>query len=149
MDAHDVGWIRNLTVDRLMRADVKTANAALSIDEFKERFPIGSAQRVVLVDGTGKYSGLVLVPEIYANLTDTDETGKDLSEFIRYKNDFLQPQMNAKQAAAIFDKTESEALAVVNNLIERKVVGQLSEAHTLRRYSEELDRRRREISGEI
>jgi CIC family chloride channel protein len=29
------------------------------------------------------------------------------------------------------------------------VVGQLSEAHTLRRYSEELDRRRREVSGEI
>lgn len=147
--AHDVGWIRNLTVGRLMRADVKTAKASLSIQEFKESFPIGSAQRVVLVDDTGKYSGLVLVPDIYANLTDTDDTGEDLSEFIRYKNDFLQPQMNARQAAAIFDKTESEALAVVNNLIERKVVGQLSEAYTLRRYSEELDRRRREISGEI
>jgi CIC family chloride channel protein len=25
----------------------------------------------------------------------------------------------------------------------------LSEAHTLRRYSEELDRRRREVSGEV
>ncbi|KQV81792.1 chloride channel protein [Rhizobium sp. Root1220] len=147
--AHDVGWIRSLTVDKLMRADVKTAKASSSIEEFKELFPIGSAQRVVLVDGNGKYVGLVLVPEIYANLTDTVETGKDLSEFVRYRNDFLQPQMNAKQAAAIFDRTESEALAVVNNLIERKVVGQLSEAHTLRRYSEELDRRRREVSGEI
>lgn len=147
--AHDVGWIRNLTVDKLMRADVKTANAALTLGELRERFPIGSAQRVVLVDDNGKYGGLVLVPEIYANLTDTDDPSRDLSEFTRYKNDFLQPQMNAKQAAAIFDKTESEALAVVNNLIERKVVGQLSEAHTLRRYSEELDRRRREISGEI
>jgi CIC family chloride channel protein len=57
--------------------------------------------------------------------------------------------MNAKQAAAMFDKTETEALAVVNNQIERKVIGQLSESHTLRRYTEELDRRRREISGEI
>ncbi len=56
--------------------------------------------------------------------------------------------MNAKQAASIFDKTKSEALVVVNNLIERRVVGQLSEAHTLRRYSEELDRRRREAVGE-
>jgi CIC family chloride channel protein len=57
--------------------------------------------------------------------------------------------MNAKQAAAMFDRTEAEALAVVNNQIERKVVGQLSESHTLRRYTEELDRRRREMSGEI
>ncbi len=89
------------------------------------------------------------VPEIYASPVDTDDEGKGLKDFIRYRNDFLQPQMNAKQAAAIFDKTESEALAVLNNLIERRVVGQLSESYTLRRYSEELDRRRREVSGEI
>jgi CIC family chloride channel protein len=56
--------------------------------------------------------------------------------------------MNAKEAAAIFDKTHSDALAVVNNLIERQVIGQLSESHTLRRYTEELDRRRREAVGE-
>ncbi len=147
--AHDVGWIRNLTVNKLMRADVKTAKAGISIEAFKESFPIGSAQRVILVEESGKYAGLVLVPDIYANLTDTADESKGLDEFVRYRNDFLTPQMNAKQAAAIFDKTESEALAVVNNLVERTVVGQLSEAHTLRRYSEELDRRRREVSGEI
>ncbi len=147
--AHDVGWIRNLTVNKLMRADVKTAKVGITIEQFKESFPIGSAQRVILVEDSGKYAGLVLVPDIYANLTDTADESKGLDEFVRYRNDFLTPQMNAKQAAAIFDKTESEALAVVNNLVERTVVGQLSEAHTLRRYSEELDRRRREVSGEI
>lgn len=147
--AHDVGWIRNLTVDKLMRADVKTAKTGLTLEEFKRAFPIGSTQRVILIDDSDKYAGIVLVPDIYAGLVDTDDEGKGLQDFIRYRNDFLQPQMNAKQAAAIFDKTESEALAVVNNLIERKVVGQLSESHTLRRYSEELDRRRRDVSGEI
>lgn len=147
--AHDVGWIRNLTVDKLMRADVKTAKAGISLEEFKQAFPIGSTQRVILVEESDKYAGLVLVPEIYANPTDVEDEGKALADFVRYRNDFLQPQMNARQAAAIFDKSESEALAVVNNLIERKVVGQLSESHTLRRYSEELDRRRREVSGEI
>ncbi|WP_310387595.1 chloride channel protein [Rhizobium sp. 1399] len=147
--AHDVGWIRNLTVDKLMRSDVKTAKLGITMDEFKEVFPIGSTQRVILVDDGDKYAGLVLVPEIYANPTSAQDEAQQLTDFIRYKNDFLQPQMNAKQAAAIFDKTESEALAVVNNLIERKVIGQLSESHTLRRYSEELDRRRREVSGEI
>ncbi|MGR9295984.1 chloride channel protein [Rhizobium leguminosarum] len=147
--AHDVGWIRNLTVDKLMRADVKTARAGISLEEFKQAFPIGSTQRVILVEESDKYAGLVLVPEIYANPTDAQDEGKTLADFIHYRNDFLQPQMNARQAAAIFDKSESEALAVVNNLIERKVIGQLSESYTLRRYSEELDRRRREVSGEI
>ncbi|ULJ73045.1 chloride channel protein [Rhizobium gallicum] len=147
--AHDVGWIRNLTVDKLMRSDVKTAKVSITIDDFKKAFPIGSRQRVILVDDSDKYAGIVLVPEIYASPVATDDEGKDLKDFIRYRNDFLQPQMNAKQAAAIFDKTESEALAVLSNLIERRVVGQLSESYTLRRYSEELDRRRREVSGEI
>ncbi|RUV39055.1 chloride channel protein, partial [Mesorhizobium sp. M1A.T.Ca.IN.004.03.1.1] len=134
-----VGWIRNLTVDKLMRADVKTARAGISLEEFKQAFPIGSTQRVILVEESDKYAGLVLVPEIYANPTDAQDEGKTLADFIHYRNDFLQPQMNARQAAAIFDKSESEALAVVNNLIERKVIGQLSESYTLRRYSEELD----------
>ncbi|MEZ2127220.1 MULTISPECIES: chloride channel protein [unclassified Sinorhizobium] len=147
--AHDVGWIRNLTVNRLMRSDVRTANANVSVAEFRRQFPIGSTQRVILLDDSEKYAGIVLVPDVYAGLVDKDEENQSLADFIKYRNDFLLPQMNAKQAAAIFDKTESEALAVVNNLIERKVVGQLSESHTLRRYSEELDRRRREVFGEL
>lgn len=57
--------------------------------------------------------------------------------------------MNAKQASAIFDDAESEELAVINNNIERRVIGLLTESHTLRRYSEELEKRRRELSGEV
>lgn len=147
--AHDVGWIRNLTVSRLMRSDVRTANTNISVAEFRRQFPIGSTQRVIVLDDSEKYAGIVLVPDIYANLVDKDEEDRSLADFIKYRNDFLLPQMNAKQAAAIFDRTESEALAVVNNLIERKVIGQLSESYTLRRYSEELDRRRREVFGEL
>jgi CIC family chloride channel protein len=146
--AHDVGWIRNLTVGRLMRTDVRTIEIQASLEDFRRDFPLGSTQRVVVVDGA-KYAGIIQVPEIYASPIEATEERQDLSGFIRLANDFLQPNMNAKQAAALFDTTESDALAVVNNLIERRVVGLLTESHTLRRYSEELDRRRREASGEI
>ena len=145
--AHDIGWIRNLTVDKLMRADVKKASANLSLQQFREMFPLGSAQRAILIDDDDRYVGIVLVPEVYSEEPTSGETAA-LDKFIRHRNDFLQPQMNARQAAAIFDKTRSDALAVVSNLIERRVIGQLSESHTLRRYSEELDRRRREAVGE-
>lgn len=145
--AHDIGWIRNLTVDKLMRPDVKKANASLSLQEFREQFPLGSTQRAIVVDDHERYVGIVLVPEVHAEESDGQQSA-DIGRFIRYRNDTLQPQMNARQAATIFDKTSSEALAVVNNLIERRVIGQLSEAHTLRRYAEELDRRRREAIGE-
>jgi CIC family chloride channel protein len=147
--AHDIGWIRNLTVDKLMRSDVKTAKAGMTMDEFRKAFPLGSTQRVIVIDEDDKYAGMILTPEIYAAPRNDGEETPELSSFLRYKNDVLLRSMNAKQAAAMFDRTESEALAVVNNQIERKVVGQLSESHTLRRYTEELDRRRREVSGEL
>ncbi|MET3588042.1 hypothetical protein ABID21_004175 [Pseudorhizobium tarimense] len=132
---HDIGWIRNLTVDKLMRPDIKKANASLSLQEFREQFPFASTQRAIIVDENERYVWIVLVPEVYAEESDGQQSA-DIGRFIRYRNDTLQPQMNARQAATIFDKTSSEALAVVNNLIERRVIGQLGEAHTLRRHAE-------------
>jgi CIC family chloride channel protein len=146
--AHDVGWIRNLTVDRLMRPDVRTARLGMPLTDFRREFPLGSAQRVAVVDEADKYLGLVIVADAYSLPADKAEAS-NLSDLLRYKNDYLLPQMNAKQAAAIFDRTESEALVVLDSIIERKVIGLLTESYTLRRYSEELDRRRREVSGEI
>ncbi len=147
--AHDVGWIRNLTVNKLMRADVRTASLHQSIAEFRREFPLGSTQRVIMVDDNNKYAGMVLVPEAHAGLTEGADEGQPIAGLIKYRNEYLQPQMNAKQAAAIFDMAESEALAVVSDLVERRVIGLLTESHLLRRYSEELDRQRRDVSGEI
>lgn len=147
--AHDVGWIRNLTVNKLMRADVRTVNAKATLDDFKRDFPLGSTQRVVAVDDNNKYAGMIMVPDVYASPVEDGDEEQKLSRFIRLPNDFLVPNMNAKQAASLFDKTESDGLAVVNNLIERRVTGLLTESYTLRRYSEELDRSRREASGEL
>ena len=48
-----------------------------------------------------------------------------------------------------FDRFEAEALPVVDSLERRQVMGLLSEAHTLRRYSEASERQRRELLGEL
>lgn len=147
--AQDVGWIRNLTVDKLMRADVRTANADMPVRDFRNTFPIGSTQRVALVDQNGKYAGLALVADVHSNLVEGENEAAQIRTFAQFKKDVLLPTMNARQAVAIFDQSESEALAVVSDLVEQRVLGMLTESHTLRRYSEELDRNRREISGEL
>ncbi len=51
--AADIGWIRDLTVRRLMRPDVLTVNAATTIAEFRAKFPLGSKTQVVAVDDAG------------------------------------------------------------------------------------------------
>ena len=146
--AHDVGWIRSLTVGRLMRREVPTAALDQTLAAFLRKHPLGSPSRVVIVDEAGRYAGIVLVPEAHAALREAEEGEPGLGELLRHPHDVLTADMNAKVATAIFDRTESEALAVVDDLQSRRVIGLLTESHTLKRYSEELDRQRRAVLGE-
>jgi hypothetical protein len=47
----------------------------------------------------------------------------------------------------LFEKYETEALVVIDNLQSRLVLGCLTEAFALRRYRQELERRQREMVG--
>ena len=77
--------------------------------------------------------------------------GKDqhkVGDILHYTDTILLPQMTIKEAVAMFENAESDALAVVDGPETRHVIGLLTEQYALRRYSDELDRRRRELSGE-
>ena len=144
--AHDIGWMRNLTVGRMMRKDIQTARADMSVREFRRQFPLGSTQRVVALETDDQYAGIVLVAELYSN-TDEDAEGS-IRPFLAHKNIVLTPEMQAKKAAVLFDLSHSEALAVVRAADNWTVIGLLSEAFVLRRYAEELEKARRELAGE-
>jgi chloride channel protein, CIC family len=146
--AHDVGRIRALTVGRLMRRDVRTVRAETRVSTFRRDFPLGSTQRVVITDNAGNYAGIAIVAEIHALEINGEAEQRTVSEFAHWRQDALQPSMNIKDAMKTFDRTESEALAVVEGGDSRQAIGLLSEAHALRRYSEELDRARRDLVGE-
>jgi CIC family chloride channel protein len=132
-----------------MRRDVRTARDDMTVAVFRRDFPLGSTQRAVVTDLEGRYEGIVLVPDAHAPGLDAEASSIPITALMRYSDEILLPQMNAKEAVALFNATESEALAVVDGRESRQVLGLLTEAHTLRRYAEELDRRRREISGEV
>ena len=143
--AVDIGWMRNLTVARMMRREMRTMRADTTIAAFRRDVPLGATTRVVAVDASDRYVGIVLVPEAHA--PDADENAK-LTDILHYRNDMLLPQMTIKEAVSAFERAEADALAVVDGTDSRRVIGLLTEAYALRRYSEELDRRRRELSGE-
>jgi len=146
--AHDVGWMRNLTVAKLMRTDVKTADAKMTIKAFSEEFALGSRQWVVAVDANGSYAGMVSVADAHLSSANDEANGETITTLLRFEDRVLVPEMNIKEAADIFDEAESEALAVVNNFREKHVIGLLAEAYVLRRYTEELEKARREFTGE-
>jgi CIC family chloride channel protein len=142
--AVDIGWVRNLTVGRMMRRDMRTMRADTTVTAFRRQVALGSSDRVVVTDESGRYAGVVLTAEVHG----ADDTVTRLSELVHYPKDVLLPQMTIKEAVQMFETTESDALAVVDSAETRKVIGLLTEQYALRRYTEELDRMRRELAGE-
>jgi CIC family chloride channel protein len=139
--AHDVGWLRTLTAGRMMRSDAATIAADADLAEFRRRFPLGSSRRVVAVDPAGHYAGLVGISSIYA---DEDGEGR-VSEYLINTGEWLTPAMTIKEIMGVFDRTESDELAVLDE--NRDVLGVLSEAYATRRYAEELEKARRDLVG--
>jgi chloride channel protein, CIC family len=144
--AADIGWIRDLTVRSLMRQDVATVNANVPIEEFCDKFPLGSKTQVVAVDGAGRYVGLALVAEAHAPDV---QAAKGLIDILHYRDVVLHPAMNIQEAIAVFDAAEAETLAVVDTDGEHRPIGVLTEAHAMRRYAEESEQRRREAVGDL
>jgi CIC family chloride channel protein len=147
--AHDVGRLRSLTVGPMMRADVRTVAETMLVSAFCEKYPLGSTERVVAVDGDGRYAGIVVVADAhFANTETSPEQPRTLTGLLQCKDFVLVPSTTAEAAARLFETAGSEELAVVDNLDRRRVVGLLTEAHLLRRYAEELDKGWRDLTGE-
>jgi len=146
--AIDVGWLRGLTVGRMMRTDVRSVLSTMPVDAFRSLFPLGSTQRVIVTDTNGRYAGIILVAEIHSTPPSEEDEDATIQPFCRQPDKMLFPNMSAQTAAKVFDEAESEELVVVDDASSRHVVGLLTEAHLFRRYAEELDKARRSLAGE-
>ncbi len=146
--AHDIGWMRSLTVGRMMRKEIRPVPLDTPMATFLRAHPLGSPSRVVVTDGEGRYAGIVLVPEAHARAAEDGAEAPRLADVVRYADAFLLADMTVRQASEAFDRAEAEALAVLDSADNRGVIGLLTESHTLKRYSEELDRQRRAMLGE-
>ena len=143
--AADIGWMRDLTVEKMMRQDVPTAYAGATVADFRDAFPLSSTAYVIAIDEVDRYVGLVLVADAHA----TDATaGKTVRDLLHLRDEMLLPGMAVKEAVLAFDRAEAEALVVVDSFLDRRVMGLLTEAYVLRRYSAALEGRRRDLTGE-
>ena len=137
---HDVGWMRDLSVARLMRKDVRTLPEDTTVGQARIRVPLGVTKEVMLTDTDGRYCGSVLVGDIHAAETDPTEP---IAKLAHQQKAYLTPRATVKDALDMFAAEEADVLAVVTDDTNRRVIGRLSEAHALRRYGEELEKRNR------
>jgi CIC family chloride channel protein len=144
--AQDVGWLRDLTVERLMVRSPPTIPAEATVRAFRAAYPLGSAHVVVAVDAAGRYRGLVHVPEAHAAPLGEDEDGGPISAIARLPETTLLPDVDARSALAIFDAAQTDTLAVTERETGR-VVGLLGEAFAARRYAQETDQAAKGVLG--
>jgi CIC family chloride channel protein len=145
--AQDVSWIRNLTVERLMRRDPTIVAGSALLADVRAKHPLGSAQAVIVANETGAYAGLLTMPELHSSFEGADRN-PPVIEIAKLPKTFLHPDMNVKSAMTLFDSAESELLAVVSRL-DNRIVGLLTEAYTARRYAEEVDQAARGVWGGV
>ena len=146
--AADVGWIRSLTVERLMRSDVVIVKGSDTVRAFRRQVPLGGRSIVVAVDGDDRYLGMVSTAEAYAQERDDALDSAPISSLARLPDNALLPEMNVKTAMTVFERAEAESLAVVDTLEDRRVIGVLTEAFAARRYAAELDKASRGALGD-
>jgi CIC family chloride channel protein len=147
--ANDVGWLRNLTVERMMRSDVAKVPSSTTIAATRREFLLGSRPGVVVVNNADEYVGLVMLPELFSSDLDTIADDIQVIELARYTDIVLLPEMNVKTAMAVFDEAEAEMLAVVESAESSKVIGFLTESFARRRYVEEIDKATRGVLGAL
>ncbi|WP_315741589.1 MULTISPECIES: chloride channel protein [unclassified Bradyrhizobium] len=147
--ANDVGWLRNLTVERLMRTDVAKCPTTTTIAAARREFVLGSRQAIIVVNNSDDYCGLVSLPDLFSGELDSIADDIQVVELAKYIDVALLPEMNVKTAMKIFDDEGAEVLAVLESENSRKVIGFLTESFARRRYVEEIDQATRGVLGAL
>ncbi|HEY3950128.1 chloride channel protein [Phenylobacterium sp.] len=141
--ARDIGWVKSLTAGKMMRPDPQTVAAATRVEAFRQRFPLGSATRVLLLDEDARYAGVLVTADAFQESTDPQA---EVASLAIHKDLTLAPDMDVEAVMRTFEDEGADELAVVD--AERRVLGLLAEAYVVRRYAGELERRQLEIYGE-
>lgn len=141
--ARDIGWMRSLTAGRMMRPAPQTVAAATLIEAFRQRFPLGSTSRVILLDERARYAGVLVTADTFAEgvdpkvAVDTLAISCDLT---------LAPETDVEAVMRVFETSGTDELAVVDH--EHHVLGLLGEAYVMRRYAGELEKQHLDLYGE-
>jgi chloride channel protein, CIC family len=140
--AHDIGWISDLTVGKLMRRDFHLVPATETVAELRTHFPLGGPKYAFVLNEGGAYVGTIETIDAHSSSYDATVDEVTAADLIHNEPLVLTPAENIQAAILAFSKTPSEVLPVVEATKSARVVGFVSEAYILRRYSQELEKQR-------
>ncbi|WP_128925173.1 chloride channel protein [Bradyrhizobium guangxiense] len=138
----DIGWVRQMSAASLMRTDFENALTTMPIGEAQKLFSPAQVRQIVLRDPNGIYAGIVPAATLHSVANQDDE---QLGSLAQQQDECLLPTTPVREILKAFERSEADVLAVVDRTDHRATIGTLSEAHVLRTYGEELERRNQEL----
>jgi CIC family chloride channel protein len=143
----DIGWIADMTAAKLMRTDVRTVPLNLPLADLRVQVPLGSAKWLFAVDRSGHYAGMIDVASAHdpdlLDLTDSLLA----ADLVAGHHGFVLPSNDIRAILNAFTRSRAETLPVLRSAHDRQVIGSVSEAFCLKRYAQELERRRHDELG--
>ncbi|HEV2560872.1 MAG TPA: chloride channel protein [Rhizomicrobium sp.] len=146
--AHDIGWIADLTVGKMMRSDPKLVASDMTLRALRTKYPAGSVKRVFALDPEGHYAGSLDMALVHDPQYDDAIDAGLAADLVDQRGVYLLPGENVRAALTRFDESQIESLPVLAARADPRVVGYMTEAFALRRYAQELERRRSAELGE-
>ena len=134
----DVGWLRDLSVGRMMVRSPPVFSADQSVRAFRDAYPIGSANVVVAIGEDGRYQGLIHVAEAHALPLENGDDGGPVGALAHAPATVLHPDQDIGVALEAFDAAHADTLAVTERGTDQ-VLGTLGEAYAARRYAQETN----------
>jgi CIC family chloride channel protein len=145
--AHDIGWLHELTAEGLMQRDMAFVSSSAPIEEVRAQHPAGETGQLFVLDEEGGYRGAIDVPTLHLAKSPTEGQAQRVGDLLPVKQPILPRRTPIKNILKLFEESELEVLAVVDSTVTRKVIGYVTESYVLRRYNQELERRRSEELG--
>lgn len=147
LGAHDIGWVRELTAERLMRKDIRAIPIHTALSAIRRQFPLGAAKYAFAVDDAGRFAGSIDLAAVhdpeYSDLADQLRAA-DFATGAQY---FVEKGSNILAVLDKFSLTCLEVLPVIESSASMRLSGAVSEAYCLKRYAIELESRRRDEIG--
>lgn len=145
--AFDIGWISGLTAGRMMRTDARTVPLTMPLSDLRASVPLGSSKTLFAVRSDGGYGGVIDVAA--AHDPEITELAPHLvaEDLTTCRSCFILPGEDVQAVLDRFAEAQAETLPVVASAGNPQILGYLSEAYCLKRYAQELERRRRDDLG--
>jgi len=114
----------------------------MTLRALREKYPPGSTARVFAIAPDGHYAGWLDMAVVHDPQIDDVLDHGVVADLVHQPEVYLLPPENVRTALARFEEAQTESLPVLAGRADPRVIGYMTEAYAMRRYMQELERRR-------